>query len=305
MLGLARVAEAGLFAAAAISAAIGFLGVLIFDLSVVFGLLVTPVAIMLSAAVLAFVMLRHREKAAVSAAMIAALLVIAASLMLEQFTQPVLIFIALCWTATLIVASVLLNTVSLRMAVLSVVPVTVIIGLIASVFKVELVHFWQYLVSDTLSVLSAAELENLGDKNLVVIRDVMPAMLAESAISWALFIVTCGLFIGRYWQAQLFNVGGFQKEFHSLRLGREAVIVFVVAFGLAQLFAGSFFTLITSAMMFVFFIQGLSVLHCLTKQRGLSKSWLTGMYAILWLPPTMFVLSVLGIADNLFRIREI
>lgn len=305
MLGLARVAEAGLFAAAVVSAAIVYLGVLIFDMSMVFGLLVTPVAIMLSAAVLAFVMLRHQERAAVSAMLIAAVFVFAASLMLQNNIPPVLIFVALCWIATLIVASVLRNLVSLKMAVLAVVPVTVLIGLLASVFKAELVHFWQVLVAEALAVLSAAELENLGDKNLVVIRDVMPVMLAESAISWALFIVTCGVFIARYWQAQLFNAGGFQKEFHSLQLGREAVIVFVVAFGLAQVVSWSLFTLITSAMMFVFFIQGLSVLHCLTRQRGLSKSWLTGMYAILWLPPTMFVLSVLGIADNLFRIRKI
>jgi len=212
VLGLARVAEAGLFAAAAISAAIVFLGVLIFDMSVVFGLLITPIAIMLSAAVLAFVMLRHRERAAISAMLIAAVVVVAASLMLQQFAPPVLIFTAQCWIASLVVASVLLNTVSLKMAVLAVVPVAVLIGLVASAFKTELVHFWQVLVAETLTALSATELENLGD-NLVVIRDVMPAMLAESAISWALFVITCSVFIARYWQAQLFNAGGFQKEF--------------------------------------------------------------------------------------------
>jgi len=307
VLGLARIAEAGLFAAAAITAAIAFLGVITFDMSMLFGLLLTPIAVMLSAAVLAFVLLRHKEKAALSTTLIAAAIVLVLSLMLQQYTPKVLIFIALCWVGTLVVASVLLNTVSLRLAVLSVVPVVVLIGLITNVFKAELVHFWQVLMSESLSAVPAAELENLGEKNLHLIRDVMPAMLAESesVISWALFIITCAVFIARYWQAQLFNAGGFQKEFHSLRLGREAVIGFVVAFGLAQVFSGPFFGLITSALMFVFFIQGLSVLHCLTKQRGLSKSWLTGMYAILWLPPTVFVLSVLGIADNLFRIREI
>jgi len=237
-----------------------------FDMSVVFGLLVTPITIMLSGAVLAFVLLRHREKAAVSTMLVAAAIVFAASMLLQQSSPPVLIFIALCWVAMLIVASVLLNTVSLKMAVLSVVPVAVLIGLVAGTFRDELVQFWQVLISKPLAALSDAELQNLGDNNLVVIRDVMPVMLAESAISWALFIIICGVFIARSWQAKLFNIGGFQKEFHSLRLGREAVIVFVVAFALAQVFSGSFFTLITSAMMFVFFIQGLSVLHCWSEQ---------------------------------------
>lgn len=305
MLGLARIAEIGLFAAAMVAAAVAFLGVMVFDLSAVFGLLLTPIAIMLSAAVLAFVLLRHKEQAALTTALIAAAIILTASVLLQQYSPQVLIFIALCWLATLIVASVLLNAVSLRMAVLVVVPVAVVVGQVANFFKTEMVLFWQSLALEATAGLSDVELESLGEQNLTVIREIMPEMLAESTISWALFIITCGLFIARYWQAQLFNAGGFQKEFHALRLGREAVMAFVAAFGLAQVFSGPLFSSIASAMMFVFFIQGLSVLHCLVKQRGLSKSWLTGMYAILWLPPTAFVLSVLGIADNLFRIRKI
>jgi len=294
VLGIARIAEIGLFAAAAIAAAVAFLGILSFDLSMVFGLLVTPIAIMYSAAVLAFVLLRHHERAALTTALIAAAIVLIASTLVEHFSPEVLIFIALCWLATMCVASVLLYTVSMKFAVLAVVPAAVVIGLVASTFRAELVHFWQVLIVETLGALSDAELASLGDENLNVVREVMPVMLAESSISWALFIVTCGLFIARYWQAQLFNTGGFQKEFHSLRLGREAVMVFVAAYGLAMVFSGALFSSLASAMMFVFFIQGLSVVHCLSKQRGLSKSWLFGMYAILWLPPTVFVLSVLG-----------
>jgi len=239
VLGLARIAELGLTAAAAITAVIVFLGVMTFDMSVVFGLLITPVTIMLSAAVVAFVLLRHKEKAAVSTTLIAAVLVVAASVLLQHLTLPVLIFIALCWVATLVVASVLANTVSLKMAVLAIVPVTVLIGLVGTLYKAELVHFWQTLVLEALSALTGPELQNLGDENLKVIREIMPDMLSESVISWALFIVTCGVFIARYWQAQLFNTGGFQKEFHSLRLGREAVMVFVAAFGLALMAAAN------------------------------------------------------------------
>jgi len=305
VLGLARIAELGLFAAAAITAAVVFLGVVVFEMNMVIGMSVTTIAIMLSGAVLAFVLLRHQEKAAASALLLAAAFVVAISLLMQQYTAIVLIFIALCWLATLVVASVLLNTVSLKKAMLAAVPVAVLIGVVANFFNAELLLLWQKLLVETFSVFSAEEMAKIGDEKLDVINELVPEVLTKSITRWALMIVICAVFIARYWQAQLFNNGGFQKEFHSLRLGREAVIVFVAAFGLAQVFSGPFFEFVASAMLFVFFIQGLSVLHCLTKQRGLSKSWLTGMYAILWVPPTVLVLSVLGIADNLFRIREI
>jgi len=305
MLGIARIAEMGLIAAAAITAAIALLGILAFDISVIFGLLITPITLMLSAGVLAFVVLRHREQPAMTTAAIALVITIAVSVVLVKDVKLILVFTVICWLSALLVASVLRGTVSLKIAVLSTVPLAIIVGLIAQIYKAEIVHYWQYSLRKSLSSLSEAELEQLGDERLTLMLDLMPKLLAESVTSWAFFIVLCGVFIARFWQAQLFNQGGFQKEFHSLRLGKEAVAVFAVAFVLAQLFTGAFWASIASALMFVFFIQGLSVVHCLTRQRGLSTGWLTGMYAILWLPPTMFALSVLGIADNFFQIRKI
>lgn len=304
MLGIARIAEKGQIAAATIAAAIAFLGVLAFDMSVMFGLLLAPVTIMLSSAILVFVLLRHQEQAAMTVALIAAGMVALAAMVTQQYSVQVLGFTAMCWLGALIVASVLRQTVSLRFAVLATVPVTVFGGLAASTFKAQIVHFFQASWLDSLAKFSEAELEALDSKNLDLMRK-MPELLAESVGSWAFFIVLCSIFVGRYWQAQLFNAGGFQQEFHSLRLGKEAVIAFVIAIGLSLVFSLSLFATISSALMFVFFIQGLSVLHCLTKQRGLSRSWLTGMYVILWLPPTMLLLSLLGMVDNFFRVRKL
>lgn len=305
MLGIARIAEAGLLSAAGITAAIAFLGIMAIDISVVFGLLVTPFALMLSAAVLAFVVLRHGEQPAITTMLVAGGIVLVASVVVLDDVKLALVFTALCWLSTVLVASVLRNTVNLKLAVLCTVPLVVFAGVVARVFKAEIVHYWQYSLRKSLAGLSEPELAQLGTEKLSLMQDVMPVLLTESVSSWTFFIVLCGVFIARFWQAQLFNQGGFQKEFHSLRLGKEAVGVFAGAFILTQLLTGSFWASIASAMMFAFFIQGLSVLHCLTKQRGLNKGWLTGMYVILWLPPTMFALSVLGIADNFFRIRKI
>lgn len=304
MLGIARIAENGLLAASFITAAIAFLGVLAFDTNVMFGLLLSPVCIMLSSAVLAFVLLRHQEQAALTAAMIAGGLVVLAALITQQYAVQILVYTGLCWMGSLVVAGVLRLTVSLKLAVLATVPVTVFVGLFGLAFKAQIIHFFQASWLESIAKFSEAELQALDSKNLELMQK-MPELLAESIGSWAFFIVLSSVFVSRYWQAQLFNPGGFQKEFHSLRLGKEAVIACVAALGLSLVFSSSFFAVISSALIFVFFIQGLSVLHCLTKQRGLSRSWLTGLYVILWLPPTMLLLSILGMVENFFHLRKL
>jgi len=271
LLGIARIAENGLIAAAAIAAAIAFLGIITFDMSVLIGLLLTPVAIMLSSAALAFVLLRHQEQAAITTALISAVLVVAAALVSQLYSTQILIFTVICWLGSLVVASVLRQTVSLKLAVLATVPVTVVVGLFGLMFKGQITHFFQSMWLKSLEKFSETELQRLDPQR----------------------------------QAQLFNTGGFQQEFHSLRLGKEAVIAFAISIGLSVVFSLSLFAIIASALTFVFFIQGLSVLHCITKQRGLSRNWLIGMYAILWLPLTMILLSILGMADNFFRLRKI
>lgn len=305
MLGIARIAENGLLAAAAITAAIAFLGVLTFDANVMLGLLFTPVTIMLSASALVFVLLRHQERSAMTAAMVAAGAVIVVAMLTQQYGTPVVLFTLVCWLGAMVVGSVLRQTVSLKLAVLATVPVTVVIGLLANVYKPEIIHFWQTTMVQSVANFSDAEMQSLGPDKLDLLQNRMPMLLSDATGSWAFFIVLCSVFIARYWQAQLFNAGGFQKEFHSLRLGKEAVFAFAIVTGLSLLFSGSLFAVIASALIFVFFIQGLSVLHCLTRQRGLSRSWLTGLYVILWLPPTMLLLSILGMADNFVRLRKI
>lgn len=305
MLGIARIAEKGLLPAAAITAAIAFLGIMAFDMNVMFGLLLTPVTIMLSSAVLAFVLLRHQEQAAMTTALGAAIIVGVAAFITQQFSMQILLFTAICWLGTLLVSSVLRRSVSLKIAVLTTVPITVVIGLIGSAYKAQIVHFWQSALMLSLERFSEAELQSIGPETMDLMRNGMPQVLSESAASWAFFIILCSVFIARYWQAQLFNAGGFQQEFHSLRLGKETVVVFAIAIVLSLVLSVSLFAVIASALLFVFFIQGLSLLHCITKQRGLSRSWLTGMYIFLWFPPTMLFLSVLGMADNFIRLRKI
>ncbi len=305
MLGIAQITERGLVASVLVIAAIAFLGVLAFDLSAFFALLASTVTAMFSAAALVFVLLRHQENAALTTAMAAGVLVVIASVLVTRSYMPVLLCTGFVWLSALLVAAVLRATVSLKLAVLCVVPVTVVAGVLTTMYKPEITHFWQSEMSKALSTLSAAERQELSDQNFEQVREYFLIQVGSLLVTLTFYAVLGALFIARHWQAQLFNVGGFQQEFHTLRMGKEAVLVFIAAIVLGQVFASSFFQSIAFALLMVFFVQGLSVLHCLTKQRGLSKGWLTGTYIMLMWPPTMVLLSVLGVFDNFFRLRNI
>lgn len=308
MLGIARLTEKGLLPSAGITAAIAFLGVTTFDMNVMLGLFLTFVTTMLSAAVLAFVLLRHQEQAALTTALSAAVMVGLAALVAQQGSMRVLLFMAMCWLSALFVSYVLRQWVSLKAAVLATALITVLVGTGASIYKAQIMHFWHVEFAQMMEKFTAAELAQLEPEQLEFMEasfSRMPELLADSAANWIFIIILCSVFIARYWQAQLFNAGGFQQEFHSLKLGKEAVLAFAIATALSLMFSVAFFAIIASALVVGFFIQGLSVLHCITKQRGMSRSWLTGTYVLLLFPITVLLLSGLGMADNFFRLREI
>src|SRR5690606_29681664 len=50
-----------------------------------------------------------------------------------------------------------------------------------------------------------------------------------------LWILTAALVIGRYWQALLYNPGGFREEFHQLRLDPRMMLLLMGLFGLGLL----------------------------------------------------------------------
>jgi len=305
MIGLAKIAEQGLAQAVGIASALLFFAVIAFDTNLLFGLSLTPVAIFFGCAVLSFVLLRHKENAGITTAAIATGLVAVASLVTGQFSVQVLLFLVVCVIGTLLISAVLRQTVDLGLALLSAVPITMVIALAVRPYRAELVHFWHRQLVDTMGPVTEAEKAQIGAESFDNLMETMPQMLADSPPSWAIFIMLAGVLIARHWQAVLFNAGGFQREFHALKLGKTASYVCLAAVALSIVIPMYGFLMLASAMMFLFLIQGLSVLHCLAKQRGLSRGWLIGIYVLMPLPQTMMLLGALGLADNFIRIRNV
>lgn len=117
--------------------------------------------------------------------------------------------------------------------------------------------------------------------------------------------VTLGcVMLARSWQARLYNPGGFQQEFHQLRLplAYAATLLLALLFGdLLGVAMGRWYALLLLPLV----IAGLALVHGLVAKRGLGKGWLMGLYlSLLFFAPYLITLLViLALIDAVLDLR--
>lgn len=133
----------------------------------------------------------------------------------------------------------------------------------------------------------------------------------------ATIVVVClywisAVLLARWWQAELFNPGGFGDEFRQLVIPKlvSPLAAIVAVFALAQLVAGSVQGLpsdLLVVLVVLFAFQGLALLHHRVHQIGMSRGWLVGFYTLLMIMPHRIglILAVIGIADTFADVRRL
>ncbi|MCW9088421.1 MAG: DUF2232 domain-containing protein [Gammaproteobacteria bacterium] len=170
----------------------------------------------------------------------------------------------------------------------------------------EPVQWWFRLLQDglqeTLAQLAEAERQQLL-RNLQVIAGLMTGV---SAAVLSATLIGC-LLLGRWWQAVLFNPGGFGSEFRQLRLGRPLTLGAVLLIGLMSLAESALLYQDMFVVLLVpFALQGLAVVHALVKLRQAQKGWLVALYVLLFVATGQMalVLAFVGTVDNWFDFRK-
>lgn len=141
-------------------------------------------------------------------------------------------------------------------------------------------------------------------ENLEIVSHYMSGIVVMSSLA----SLSLALFLGRWWQANLYNPGGFGPEFLAFRMPKNiavltlAVIVFsLLGLGFLSELAGN----VVLPLLVLFLIAGVSVLHCLLSASKAKRFLLMGMYLMLFiiphvLPPVVFV----GFADTWLDLRK-
>lgn len=111
------------------------------------------------------------------------------------------------------------------------------------------------------------------------------------------------LALARYWQAALYNPGGFGEEFRGLKLPPMLVVAFTLgAVAIASL--GLEYRSWAAALLVPLTVAGFALLHARARHRGQGSFWLSGVY-LAWLVFDAAKLALVGLvlADAVLDLR--
>ena len=205
---------------------------------------------------------------------------------------------------TSVLAVVLRSTVSLSLTLLASVVLGGLTGLAIVAFGGEtleqmVVFFAEFLTNLEQQIATGGE----GAEAIVLQRPSALQIAGMLGLVNALASVLC-LLLARWWQAALYNPGGFGQEFKALQLSPAVTLVLVLP---ALALAASGLDLRTWAVIFALPLTfaGLALVHARAALRGQGSGWLTGFY-LMWLffDPVKLIVVFVAIADSWLNFRQ-
>ena len=144
--------------------------------------------------------------------------------------------------------------------------------------------------------LSVDERARLGSMIAPVLYGLIAALMQIASV--------LALMLGRYWQALLYNPGGFGREFRSIRLPRVPALVLLVCMLMGPTF-GPQMAMLTPLCSVPLVFAGLALMHGLVAEKRLTKFWLVGVYVTLLMFMQLIypLLVLLAIVDSLIDFR--
>lgn len=256
-----------------------------------------PLLFWLSAGLLALITLRRglAEGGLILAGATAALVPIYAVMLGTPLAvlQP----LALIWLPVMGMAQVLRVRVSLATAIQA--GALVAAGAVVAFYGLygDPSVFWRQVLEVLSQQLLAAPPGEGWDRTVEQLAPRLTGLWVTNVLGVALLC----LLLGRWWQAMLYNPGGFRSEFHDLHLSRwfaalAAAAVLAGAFSAPGLLAD-----LGTILGAVFILQAVAVAHAIVARRGWHTGWLVGFYLVL--PLLMRPAVLIGLADPIMNFR--
>ena len=176
-------------------------------------------------------------------------------------------------------AVILRETVNLSLAVMASVPLAVLSGLALIVLNGP---FLEELITTSNQALAQLEqdLQQEGSQqlafNALSVSQVAALLATGNAV-----IAVLSLMLGRYWQALLYNPGGFGSEFRALKVPQGAVLVMASA-ALVLWWLGPEWRVWSAIAVLPLTVAGFALVHAYAVRTDKGLGWLTLMY-VLWI----------------------
>jgi hypothetical protein len=210
------------------------------------------------------------------------------------------------WVPAWVMAIILRETASLSTTVLSAMGLGLVIVMGFYLVIPDPAEFWQSTLQQTVKPLleqrGAAAEEPLLAQSLEMFSRYATGAIAAGSVMTVLF----SLLLARWWQAGLYNPGGFRAEFLQLRLPMLASALALVLVLMASIGGGiaNFATNLLFPVVIGFLFAGFSVVHAVCAGSPSGRYWLIGLYvALMFMAPIIVLIALVGITDPWFNWR--
>ena len=137
----------------------------------------------------------------------------------------------------------------------------------------------------------------------VLNRDDIRGIVISLFGSVYMFLAIALTMLARWMQASLFNPGGFQEEFHQLRIGHKVTLILICCMILTS------FGIVIPESWLVYFtlplvFSGIGLVHAICAKRKYPGITLVAFYVLFLLPVTLQLIVLLAVIDSWYNFRR-
>ncbi len=293
MISLARFILKGYSQAALVAASMAMLG-----------LLLPPIA-WLSGAAVALVTLVNGHRNGLLVTVIAGIGTAVLSGLILSIPELAIYYVLLVWLPVVMVAVVLRQTVSLVLCLQLIAGVSLLGILVLYVFFPDFGEIWRSSLDMMADDLIANSNGTLDKEQLQLVIDQVVSLLPGFFASSFMIGTMLSLYMARWWQAVIYNPGGFGKEFRAINLGKATALIALAIAITASLIKADIFNAMLLVVFALYLNQGVAVLHAVFAGKQFNAVWLFMIYLLMFFVPHIVVLLALaGLADTWIDFRR-
>jgi len=281
-------------------------------IAAVFSMAVMPL-IHVSGASIGLVTLRDSALNGLKVSLGAAVIIWVLGLLSSLQTVPVQLFIAVVffgvWLPAIFTAAVLRSKRDLGKALIAAGAYAFVVLLMMYLVLGDVTAWWHEVLSAAFQMTLANSPSAINAADITRAVDSLAEMMGGLLAMGIVISIMINLFLARWWQAALFNPGGFRQEFIQMRLDRRLAFVALLVLVLGSVVSGALNGLGRDTMfliMAMFSLQGLALVHAVAAAKNANTLWIIILYVLLMIMtlPVVMVLAAMGLTDSWMDFRK-
>ena len=216
--------------------------------------------------------------------------------------QFAFLYVLVLWLPVWLISIILREGRHLSLAVEIATLLGVLGVIVFYLFSSEPAGMWSAVLAQMIP--ADAPVAEIQDKIEILVH-YMTGIVAAGSVLGLLF----GLFLGRWWQANLFNPGGFKQEYLLMSTKTWLSIASVAIVGVALVTSGEVSEIAWNIIILLFIlytVTGKSILHTYFAKMKLGRFMVPMLYITLFLiPHLMLLVALVGVSDPWLDLRKI